>query len=1049
MDSYPYHKNQIPTFPYSYYYPNGQMPARPDMNVDPGKFYGSWPLGGYPYPVPHGGCCHSSNFQQPSSCALRPPYPHIAPHPSHYAPPGPYPFHYAPPPYFSMEQPHYGFPNNYPTDHHCCGCPNHPCKKNETKDLKIEEHDENVDRKTGEAMVPFNAWSHPYPVGWFPYGDVRREYPKEQGKAYSGWSPLNYMQNSEGMKDGEDLRLTTPHKQDGKSMPFPYPIVWMPDQPKDNPKIGRKVIDLGPKSSSDQELLPLLEPNPKGSLDDEGKAFSSGVEEKKTVNKGVSFPKVIPVKQLEDHNDMKSPSNQMEGNSAHATMKPKNETEDKKLIKENGPKQQGSSSKKPSKLPPVCLRVDPFPRKKGHNKPHDKPKDKHHAPLNGVGNSECEGSCGVSNKVEGSKCSTETFNVNIEETTQGEDTKKEVVVGCAVPTGESESQIGSVGVEKVAPSEQEKRTCPGKVVLCDKTKGQTETLTKTELSESEAATKIQSAYRGFEVRKWETLKKLKQISSFREKVLELRTHIQALEDSSDKPVDDKQKNVIAETIMNLLLKLDAIQGLHPSVREVRKSVTRELVSLQEKLDSLIDRSPQPQATTKHHSTAENAISVDGSATSVDGNATVIQGHPNNTMEQCEEGELPPLPLENLHDLVPNDGQENGDQIDDVFVVETQPTSMELLESKEMLDLDQCPSSTNYDVEKTDGSCLEVLSQEEQQKGLNESCLFKNQVKETAQVPPLDNILNGVEHEEEVEAQTDQETGICSQTSEATKGDSDGPPQDGASLVEAEHFDRKLEDDQKKQQVQDENVELKSGGETAPKVAEEAVVNENVAAAEVACWAAPSDQEGDRKHVMEDNGKLDRGMEGDDQKKQQVQDENVELKSGGETTAKEEADVNETAAVAEVAGWSACSDQEGDRKHVMDDNGKLDREMEDDDQKQQQVQDENVELKSSEEMDAEGGGAGEAAVKATAAAADNRAYSDLEGDGKLVMEENEKLRKLMEGLVESGKEQLTTISALSARMNQLEKMLSSSRRKKLKMRKHKSRALPDMDSSEVV
>ncbi|CAH9112690.1 unnamed protein product [Cuscuta epithymum] len=1026
MDSYPYHKNQIPTFPYSYYYPNGQIPARPDMNVDPGKFYGSWPLGGYPCPVSHGGCCHSSNFQQPSSCALRPPYPHIAPHPFHYVPPGPYPFHYAPPPYFSMEQPHYGFPNSFPTDHHCCGCPNHPCKKNETKDLKIEEHDENVDRKNGEAMVPFNAWSHPYPVGWFPY-----------------------MKNSEGMKDGEDLRLTTPHKQDGKSMPFPYPIVWMPDQPKDTPKIGRKVIDLGPNSSSDQELPPLLEPNPKGSLDDEGKAFNSGIEEKKTVNKGVSFPKVIPVKQLEDHNDMKSPSNQTEGNSAHATMKPKTENGDKKLMKENGP-QQVSSSKKPSKLPPVCLRVDPFPRKNGQNKPHDRPKDKHTVPLNGIGTSECEGLCGVSNKVEESKCNTKTVKVNIQEATQGEDAQKKANAGCAFPTGESESPIGSVGVKGVAPCDQENGTCPGKVVLCDNTKGQTKTLTKIEFSESEAATKIQSAYRGFEVRKWETLKKLKQISSFKEQVAELRTHIQALEDSSDKPVDDKQKNVIAETIMNLLLKLDAIQGLHPSVREVRKSVTRELVILQEKLDSLVGRSLPQQTTTKHHLTAENAIGVDGSATCVDGNATVIQGHPNNTMEQCEEGELLPLPLENSHDMVPDDGQENDDQIDDA-----QPTSMESLEAKEMtLDLDQCPSSTNYDVEKTDASHLDVPSQEEQQKGLDESCLLKDQVKENAQAPPLDSILNGVEHEEEVEARTDQETGICRQTSEATKGDSDGLPQDDAGLVEAEHLDRKLEDDdKKKQQVQDENVELKSGGETAPKEAEEAVVNETAATAEVAGLSACSDQEGDSKHVMEDNEELDREMEGDDQKKQQVQGKNVELKSGTETTAREEAVVNETAAAAEVAGWSEPSDQEGDSKHVAEDNGKLDKEMEDDDQKQQQVQDENVELKSGGEKDVEVGAAEEeAAVSATAVAADSgwSAYSNLEGDRKLVMEENEKLRKLMEGLVESGKEQLTTISALSARINQLEKMLSSSRRKKkLKMRKQKSRALPEMDSSEVV
>ncbi|URE13941.1 hypothetical protein MUK42_02779 [Musa troglodytarum] len=38
--------------------------------------------------------------------------------------------------------------------------------------------------------------------------------------------------------------------------------------------------------------------------------------------------------------------------------------------------------------------------------------------------------------------------------------------------------------------------------------------------------------------------------------------------------------------MNLLLQLDTIRGLHQSVRDLRKSVARELTILQEKLDLL-------------------------------------------------------------------------------------------------------------------------------------------------------------------------------------------------------------------------------------------------------------------------------------------------------------------------------------------------------------------------------------------------------------------------------------------------------------------------------
>ncbi|KAF3456545.1 hypothetical protein FNV43_RR01198 [Rhamnella rubrinervis] len=95
-----------------------------------------------------------------------------------------------------------------------------------------------------------------------------------------------------------------------------------------------------------------------------------------------------------------------------------------------------------------------------------------------------------------------------------------------------------------------------------------------------------SAYRGFDVRMG-PLKKLKQIAEIREQLVDVRNHIQTLESSSDLQKDNKQKVLIGESIMRLLLKLDAIQGLHSSLRDIRKSLARELVNLQEKLDSLM------------------------------------------------------------------------------------------------------------------------------------------------------------------------------------------------------------------------------------------------------------------------------------------------------------------------------------------------------------------------------------------------------------------------------------------------------------------------------
>lgn len=61
---------------------------------------------------------------------------------------------------------------------------------------------------------------------------------------------------------------------------------------------------------------------------------------------------------------------------------------------------------------------------------------------------------------------------------------------------------------------------------------------KKQLSDAEAAILIQSTYRGFEVRKCESLKKLKQIVKVREQVAEVRNQIQALE-SSDLPNDER------------------------------------------------------------------------------------------------------------------------------------------------------------------------------------------------------------------------------------------------------------------------------------------------------------------------------------------------------------------------------------------------------------------------------------------------------------------------------------------------------------------------------
>lgn len=61
--------------------------------------------------------------------------------------------------------------------------------------------------------------------------------------------------------------------------------------------------------------------------------------------------------------------------------------------------------------------------------------------------------------------------------------------------------------------------------------------------------------------------------------------------------------------------------------------------------------------------------------------------------------------------------------------------------------------------------------------------------------------------------------------------------------------------------------------------------------------------------------------------------------------------------------------------------------------------------------------------------------DIRERNRRLMEENERLREMMEELIKSGQEQLTAISSLSGRVKDMEKRLS--RKKKLKVKQYKA------------
>ncbi|KAG4143822.1 hypothetical protein ERO13_D06G215950v2 [Gossypium hirsutum] len=96
-----------------------------------------------------------------------------------------------------------------------------------------------------------------------------------------------------------------------------------------------------------------------------------------------------------------------------------------------------------------------------------------------------------------------------------------------------------------------------------------------------AATKIQSVYRAHVIRNL-----YKQISDVNSSADRLQHLIQRQETVDAIRNEEKEKLRINETLMGLLLKLDSVPGLDPTVREGRRKVSRRIVGLQEIVDGI-------------------------------------------------------------------------------------------------------------------------------------------------------------------------------------------------------------------------------------------------------------------------------------------------------------------------------------------------------------------------------------------------------------------------------------------------------------------------------
>uniref|UniRef100_A0A2P2NLD8 BAG family molecular chaperone regulator 5 n=1 Tax=Rhizophora mucronata TaxID=61149 RepID=A0A2P2NLD8_RHIMU len=103
------------------------------------------------------------------------------------------------------------------------------------------------------------------------------------------------------------------------------------------------------------------------------------------------------------------------------------------------------------------------------------------------------------------------------------------------------------------------------------------------LPQSDAAAKIQSAYRAYKIRKL-----YKTISSVNSEADHLQRQIQRQETVDAVRSNEKERLRMNEALMSLLLRLDSVPGFDTTVREARRKVSRRIVELQEILDGICE-----------------------------------------------------------------------------------------------------------------------------------------------------------------------------------------------------------------------------------------------------------------------------------------------------------------------------------------------------------------------------------------------------------------------------------------------------------------------------
>lgn len=101
--------------------------------------------------------------------------------------------------------------------------------------------------------------------------------------------------------------------------------------------------------------------------------------------------------------------------------------------------------------------------------------------------------------------------------------------------------------------------------------------------QSTAAVKIQSAYRTHLIRTH-----YKTIAAVHSEADEFQCVIQRQETVDAVRSSEREKLRMNEALMSLLLRLDSVPGVDPTLREARRKVSRRIVGLQEIVDAIVE-----------------------------------------------------------------------------------------------------------------------------------------------------------------------------------------------------------------------------------------------------------------------------------------------------------------------------------------------------------------------------------------------------------------------------------------------------------------------------